>query len=335
MPDMRRVVIVVFDSLQALDAVGPAEVFSQAERLLPGSYAVELAGTGASTTSGLTLAPVTALADCHGRLDTLMVAGGEGVRDAMLDTALVDWVRDAATRSRRVTSVCSGAFVLARAGLLDGRRATTHWESCALLARRFPAVTVEPDRIYVRDGNVATSAGVTAGMDLALALVEEDLGGAVAMDVARRLVLFARRPGGQAQFSVQLRAQALAPGPLRELQAWIVEHIDADLTVAALARHAHMSERTLARVFARDAGMTPAAYVETIRVERARSRIESGHAPLASVARACGFGTPETMRRAFHRRLGVAPADYRTRFDTTTGDHDADRHPHLRAVHGA
>jgi transcriptional regulator GlxA family with amidase domain len=234
-----------------------------------------------------------------------------------------------------VTSVCTGAFVLARAGLLDGRRATTHWDSCALLARRFPLVTVEPDRIFVRDGNVFTSAGVTAGMDLALALVEADHGAEVAMEVARRLVLFARRPGGQAQFSVQLAAEAPRDGALRELQTWIAEHLDGDLSVAALSRHAHMSPRTLARAFSREIGMTPAAYVDAVRVERARALLERGDARLARIARTCGFGTTETMRRAFRRRLGVAPVDYRARFNTTTGDDHADRHPSLRAVHGA
>lgn len=335
MPDVRRVAIVVFEGLQALDAVGPAEVFSQASRLGDPGYAVQLVGRRAACTSGIDLTPVVGFGAARGALDTLMVAGGLGTADAMHDDELVGWVRAAAARSRRVTSVCSGAFVLARAGLLDGRRATTHWDSCALLARRYPAITVEPDPIFVRDGNVYTSAGVTAGMDLALALVEEDMGADVAMEVARRLVLFARRPGGQAQFSVQLAAQAASPGPLRDLQTWIAEHVDADLSVGALAKRAHMSPRTLARAFAREVGMSPGAYVEAVRVEQARSRLESGRPPLASVARACGFGTSETMRRAFHRRLGVAPADYRTRFHTTTGEHDADRHPHLRAVHGA
>lgn len=333
---MRRVVIVVFDRMQLLDAAGPAEVFAQAERVAPGSYSLELAGTGDRASSGLALSDVVAPEACRGPIDTLIAAGGQGVAEAERDTELVDWLRRAAGRSRRVCAVCTGAFLLARAGLLDGRRATTHWDSCALLARRHPAVRVEPDPIYVRDGNVYTSAGVTAGMDLALALVEEDLGPEVALAVARRLVLFARRPGGQSQFSAELAAQAPAPGPLRELQAWIGEQPDADLSVGALARRAHMSERTLARAFARELGTTPAAYVEAVRVERARARLEGTAAPLAAVARACGFGTPETMRRAFHRRLGVSPADYRARFQTTTsGAPDADRHPPLRALHRA
>lgn len=332
---LRRIVIVVYPGLQTLDVVGPLEVFHQAARIVGGAYEVELAGDAATTTSGLTLGPVGSRSACRGPIDTLMVAGGYGVRDAERDRALVEWVRDAAGRSRRVTSVCSGAFVLAAAGLLDGRRATTHWGWCDQLARRFPAVTVDPDPIYVRDGDVWTSAGVTAGMDLSLALVEDDLGAEVALDVARRLVLFARRPGGQAQFSVQLAAQAAAPGPVQELQAWIAENAGADLSVAALARHSHMSARTLARAFSREIGMTPATYVEMVRVEQARARLESGRAPLATIARACGFGTAETMRRAFHRRLGVSPADYRSRFQTDPGAHHADRHPHLRAVHGA
>lgn len=336
MPDVRRIAIVVFEGLQALDAVGPAEVFSQAMRLADTGYEVELVGRQAAMTNGLVLSPVVGLGDARGPLDTLMVAGGQGVGRAQHDAELISWVRAAAARSRRVASVCTGAFILARAGLLDGRRATTHWDSCDLLARRYPAVTVDPDPIFIRDDHVYTSAGVTAGMDLALALVEEDMGAGVAMEVARRLVLFARRPGGQAQFSVQLAAQAASPGPLRDLQAWIAEHPAADLSVPALARRVHMSPRTLARAFAREVGMTPGAYVEALRVEQARSRLESGSASLATVARACGFGTAETMRRAFHRRLGVAPADYRARFrQSTGGHHHADRHPHLRAVHGA
>jgi len=335
MPNVRRVAIVVFEGLQALDAIGPAEVLSQASRLGAPGYEVTLVGHDGTATNGIELSPVVGFGAAGGTLDTLMVAGGQGVGRALHDDELTAWVKAAAARSRRVTSVCTGAFILARAGLLDGRRATTHWDSCALLARRYPAVTVEPDPIFVRDEHVYTSAGVTAGMDLALALVEEDMGSDVAMEVARRLVLFARRPGGQAQFSVQLAAQAAGPGPLRDLQASIAEHPAADLSVPSLARRVHMSPRTLARAFAREIGMTPGAYVEAVRVEQARSRLETGTAPLASIARACGFGTAETMRRAFHRRLGVAPADYRTRFHQPPGDHHADRHPHLRAVHGA
>lgn len=337
MPDVRRIALVVFAQCQVLDVTGPAEVFAQAGRLGGASYDVTLVGRSGVSSGGIALAPVVAPADDRGPLDTLMVAGGRGVEAAEHDAELVAWIREAAGRARRVTSVCTGAFLLARAGLLDGRRATTHWDSCARLARRHPAVRVEADPIFVRDGHIATSAGVTAGMDLALALVEEDCGPEVAMAVARRLVLFARRPGGQAQFSVQLAGQAAAGGLVHDLQAWLAEHLDADLSAPALAARAHVSPRTLARAFARETGMTPAAYVEAARVERARARLEAGHGSLAAIARACGFGTAETMRRAFHRRLGVAPADYRHRFatPTTTGAGHADRHPPLRALHRA
>jgi transcriptional regulator GlxA family with amidase domain len=331
---VRRIAIVVYDGVQVLDVTGPAEVFAQAGDLGGDSYAIELVGRGAQASNGLCLGPVTALPDCSGPLDTLLVAGGRGKGAATRDDELIEWIRLAARRSRRVASVCTGAFLLARAGLLDGRRATTHWGWCAQLARRHPAVTVDPDPIYVRDGDVFTSAGVTAGMDLALALVEDDLGAAAALEVARRLVLFARRPGGQSQFSAELAAQAATHAPVRELQGWISEHLRDDLSVGALAQRAHMSPRNFARTFAREVGMTPGAYVEAVRVERARTRLESGNAPLTTIARDCGFGTAETMRRAFHRRVGVAPADYRDRF-RTGGGHRADRHPDLREAHRA
>jgi transcriptional regulator GlxA family with amidase domain len=227
-------------------------------------------------------------------------------------------VRSAARRSRRVASVCTGAFVLAQAGLLDGRRATTHWEWCDVLAGLYPAVAVERDAIFVVDGSLYTSAGVTAGMDLALALVEEDLGPKVARDVAQQLVIFLRRPGGQSQFSSQLAALPAERAPLRELQAWIPANAGADLSVTALAERAAMSPRNFARAFRRETGMTPAAYVESVRVEQARIALEGSQAPVETIAARCGFGTVETMRRAFHRRLGVGPAAYRSRFQPIT-----------------
>ena len=313
----RRVAIVAFPGVQTLDVTGPAEVFSTASRVAGGAYAVEVVAAEdrpIESSSGLTLTPHRSLERCRARLDTLVVAGGTGVADAAADDALIRWLVAAARRSRRVASVCTGAFLLARAGLLDGRRATTHWSACARLAELHPRVTVEPDPIFVRDGRVYTSAGVTAGMDLALALVEEDLGRRVALEVARWLVLFAKRPGGQSQFSAQLSAQLAEREPLRELQAWIVEHLDDDLSVPALAARACMSERNFARAFRREVGMTPAAYVESVRVDRARTALEATSAPVETVAHQCGFGTVETMRRAFQRRVQVSPADYRSRF---------------------
>jgi len=314
---MRRVVIVVYPGVQTLDVTGPAEVLRAATLMRPSAYDVTVAARdqGPLPTSTVSLMPDERLEDVEsGPIDTLIVAGGTGTRAAEDDERLVDWLREAARRSRRVTSVCTGAFLLAKAGLLDGRRATTHWASCADLAARYPAVTVEPDPIFVRDGNVATSAGVTAGMDLALALVEEDLGRQTALDAARWLVLFLQRPGGQAQFSAQLAAQTADRAPLRELQGWIPDHLDQDLTVPALARRALMSDRNFARAFRRETGLTPGAYVEAARIERARIALETSDLPVEEVARQAGFGTVETMRRAFRRQVGVSPADYRTRF---------------------
>jgi transcriptional regulator GlxA family with amidase domain len=316
MPVMHRAVIVAFPHVQALDVIGPAEVLSAASELAPPGYSVEVIAPepGPLASSSVALHPDKTLDDCRGPIDTLIVAGGAGARAAQYDERLVAWLRDAAWRSRRVTSVCTGAFLLAAAGLLDGRRATTHWAWCNVLAQHYPAVTVEPDPIFVRDGNVITSAGVTAGMDLALALVEEDVGREVALEAARWLVLFLKRPGGQSQFSSQLASQRADREPLRELQGWVADNLERDLSVPALAGRAGMSERNFARAFRRETGLTPAAYVEVVRVERARIALESGDLPVELVAKQVGFGTVETMRRAFRRRLGVAPADYRSRF---------------------
>jgi transcriptional regulator GlxA family with amidase domain len=318
--------MLAFPDAQILDVTGPLEVFAIASRLLaerasadPG-YAVEIVAAEAGPvrmSSGLEIVASRALRDVRGRLDTLLVAGGEGVRRATRDAATLAWIGRTAARSRRVASVCSGAFLLAAAGLLDGRRATTHWRSCEALARHFPAVRVEPDRIYVRDGSVSTSAGVTAGMDLALALVEEDLGGALARDVARMMVIFLRRPGGQSQFSAQLESPLAERPSLRDLQSWIHEHPDADLGVEALSHRMAMSPRHFARVFARELGATPARYVERARVEAARTWLEGSEAGLEEVAAACGFGSAETLRRAFQRQLGVPPSAYRDGFAGT------------------
>jgi transcriptional regulator GlxA family with amidase domain len=314
---MRRVVIAAFPRVQTLDVLGPAEVFGTATQLNGGDgYQVEVVAStaGPLPTSSVALHPDRTLDQCRGPIDTLLVAGGRGVNDAVEAERLVAWLTAAAKRSRRVTSVCTGAFLLAQAGLLDGRRATTHWASCAALSRRHPEVEVESDPIFVRDGNVITSAGVTAGMDLALALVEEDFGRELALETARWLVLFLKRPGGQAQFSAQLAAQMADREPLRELQQWLPDHLGEDLSVPALARRACMSERNFARAFRDETGMTPAAYVETARVESARIALETGDLPVEAVARQAGFGTVETMRRAFRRRVGVSPAGYRGRF---------------------
>jgi transcriptional regulator GlxA family with amidase domain len=251
------------------------------------------------------------------RHDTLVVAGGSRARAAVKDPGIVDWVARASRCAQRTVSVCTGPYLLAAAGLLDDRKATTHWAHCEDLARSYTRVHVDPAPVFVNDGAAWTSAGVTAGIDLALALVEEDLGPEVALGVARELVVFLKRPGGQSRFSSALAAQQAARPELRDLQAWIAGHRDQELTVPALAERALMSERSFARAFPREIGQTPAAYVEAVRIERARDLLEDGTRSLEAVAQATGFGRAEVLRRTFHRRVGVSPAEYRDRFQKT------------------
>ncbi len=317
-PTTRDVLLVVFPGLQGLDLLGPLEVFADAnDELERGAYRLTVAAVTAGevrTSSGVGIIADAALADIAGPVDTLLVVGGDGTYEAYGDGRLRAEVQRLAAGARRVTSVCSGAFVLAGAGLLDGRRATTHWRVCDLLASTFPAVSVEPDPIFVQDGNVYTSAGVTAGMDLALALVEEDHGRDLALSIARRLVLFLRRPGNQSQFSAQLSAQLAERDGLREAQRHVVEHPGRDCSVAALARVATMSERNFTRCFTAEVGVTPARYVERVRVETARRLLEDTDDGVEAIAAACGFGTAETMRRTFLRLLHTNPTEYRRRF---------------------
>ncbi|MEU5113556.1 GlxA family transcriptional regulator [Streptomyces longwoodensis] len=310
----RTVLLVLFDGVQSLDVTGPLEVFAGAERQTPGTYRIRTAsldGAPVRTSSGLTLVPdgsLTGARDPH----TLLVPGGEGTRAP--DPELTAWLRAHGPRARRLVSVCTGAILLAGAGLLDGRRVTTHWSHCAKLARDHPSVTVEPDPVYVRDGHVSTSAGVTAGIDLALALVEEDLDRDTALTVARHLVVFLRRPGNQAQFSAQLAAQTARRDPLREVQRWITEHPADDLSVEALAARARLSPRHFARAFRDETGTTPGRYVDRVRLEHARRLLEDTADGVEEISRASGYGTPEAMRRAFVKALGTPPAEYRRRF---------------------
>ncbi|MFI6934806.1 GlxA family transcriptional regulator [Streptomyces sp. NPDC050287] len=310
----RTVLLVLFDGVQSLDVTGPLEVFAGAEKHTPGTYRIRTASldrAAVRTSSGLTLVPdepLTAAPDPH----TLLVPGGQGTRTP--DPRLTDWLREHGPRAQRLVSVCTGAILLARAGLLDGLRATTHWAYCDKLSRDHPAVEVDPDPIYVRDGRVSTSAGVTSGIDLALALVEEDLGRHVALAIARHLVVFLRRPGNQAQFSAQLAAQTAHREPLREVQRWITEHPAADLSIESLAERASLSPRHFARAFRAETGMTPGRYVDHVRLEHARRLLEDTSDGVEEVSRSSGYGTPEAMRRAFVRALGTAPAEYRRRF---------------------
>ena len=317
----RRIAFLVYDGVQSLDLSGPLEVFGATNRHCARAgasppYATEIiAPTGGVVTgaSGLRLVADRSCREFRGPVDTLIVAGGDA-RALMRDRAILRWLVRASGRARRLASVCTGAFLLAEAGLLDGRRATTHWAWVAELTRRYPRVTVEADAIFVRAGQVYTSAGVTAGIDLALALVEDDLGHEVALAVARQLVVFLKRPGGQSQFSSELAAQTVAPGPLKGLPEWIVANLRAELSVEALAGRVAMSPRHFARVFRDETGVTPAKFVEAARLDAARRCLEDDSLGLEQVAARCGFGSAEQMRRAFQRHLKVVPIDYRKRF---------------------
>ena len=330
---MRSLLIVLFDGVQSLDVTGPLEVFHGANRWCDArgaapAYAITTASLGGKTvctSSGLGLVPSADLDSVSGPPDLLLVPGGAGARRR--DPDLVAWLREHAGTALAdepaavvgLASVCTGAFLLAAAGLLNGRKVTTHWGHCAALAGQYPDVTVDPDPIFVKDGGLATSAGVTAGIDLALALVEHDLGREAALSIARALVVFLRRPGSQSQFSAQLSAQLADRQPLREVQQWIADHPAADLSVDALAGRASLSPRQFARAFAAETGMPPGRYVDRARLEAARRHLEDTAQGVEEAARACGYGTPEAMRRAFVKALGVSPAEYRRRFRPKAG----------------
>jgi transcriptional regulator GlxA family with amidase domain len=314
----RSVVVVTFDDFQMLDVAGPVEVLHDSSLLgATPPYRVTLAsidGRPVTSSSRMTLAVDVSLADFHPTaIDTLIIAGGFGVDAAAADPAMLTAVRHLAAHSRRIASVCTGALLLGAAGLLDGHRATTHWAACDLLGSRHRDVEVEPDQIFVRDRDRWTSAGVTAGMDLALAFVEDDHGPELARQTAAWLVMYLQRSGGQSQFSPHLRAQTAERPAIRELQDWLPDHLAEDLTVASLARRAAMSERTFARTFRAETGQTPAAHVEDLRVEAARRLLETTELTVAAVAASVGLG-PETLHRVFRRRIGTTPDRYRRHF---------------------
>lgn len=321
MTDMpRRIDILAFPDVQLLDVSGPLQVFASANELSLASgdhapYAARMVAATAGeiqSTAGLGLF-AQPLPAADQKTDTLIIAGGRGVHAASKDAAQVAWVRERASQCRRVASVCTGAFLLAAAGLLDERRAVTHWAHCEQLGHRYPSVRVDPAPIFIRDGSVWTSAGVTAGIDLALALVEDDLGRALALDVARELVVFLKRPGGQAQFSATLSLQK-AGERFGDLHAWIAENMAADLSISTLAQRAGMSERSFVRHYRAQTGITPARAIDQLRLEAARRLLGDTSFPVKRVAARCGFGSEETMRRSFLRSTGVTPQAYRERF---------------------
>ncbi|MFK7896125.1 MAG: GlxA family transcriptional regulator [Myxococcota bacterium] len=318
----RRVAMICFPDVQLLDVFGPLEVLAAAtdaerEAKVGAGYDLALVGPKVGPIKGSSGLTIMADEDWSSRpeaIDTLIVAGGVGVYAAAQDPALLDYLHWAAPRARRICSVCTGAGILAAAGLLAGRRVTTHWAYADLLAETFPEVEVDPDPIFLRDGPYWTSAGVTAGLDLALALVEEDSSRDLALKVSRRMVFFLKRPGGQSQFSAQLSGQLADRDPLRDLQAEIVERPDGDHSVEAMAARVGMSPRHFARVFRAEVGQPPGRFVECVRVEAARRALEESAHSVDEIAASSGFGTAETMRRAFLRQMNVGPAAYRERF---------------------
>lgn len=319
----RRVVMVVYPDAHILDVVGPLEVLTGAKLFLPEGtepYDVHVVAHEAgkvATTSGLTIEADQSFADAAretGAIDTLMIAGGHGTVQALDDKVLLEYVSLAANRASRVVSICTGAMILAEVGLLNGKRATTHWWWCPILSQRYPDVQVEADAIYVRDGNIWTSAGVTTGMDLALSLVEMDWGHDVALQVARYNVMYMMRPGGQSQFSAHLLAQKAEDPVINDTLAYVIGHLKDALTVTALAARVAMSKRTFARKFKDETGMTPAAYVEAARVQAARVELEQSDVGIEQIALKTGFQNAERMRRAFQRHVGVSASDYRERF---------------------
>ncbi|MEO8499673.1 MAG: GlxA family transcriptional regulator [Vicinamibacteria bacterium] len=316
----RRVAYIGYDGVNALDLVGSSEVFASAlleegADLRPG-YAVTLLGAGGrsfTTESGLVMRPHHSL-DTAMEIDTLIVPGGQGLRAPKINARVVKWIKDHAPRIRRIASVCTGIYGLAPTGLLDGRRVTTHWRFVRDVAERFPDLKVEPNALYIKDGSFYTSAGVTAGIDLALAMVEEDHGAEVALRAAREMVVYLKRSGGQEQYSEPLQFQVESTDPIAAIGVFIRGHLKQDLSVEALSRRASLCPRQFTRRFQRAFRQTPAAFVEDLRLGEARQRLASSRAPIESVAASVGFSSADSFRRAFERRFGLPPTTYRRRF---------------------
>ncbi|MBR1120953.1 GlxA family transcriptional regulator [Bradyrhizobium lablabi] len=318
----QKVGIVIHEGVQALDVAGPVDVFAEANGYVAGDAQYETVLIAADrkpvrASNGMQMMADLSFEEAAGGFDMLFVAGGPALPDADPDPRFTEWLREAPWRASIYGSICTGAFALGHAGLLDDKRATTHWQNAARLAARFPKARVEPDLIYVRDGRLVTSAGVTAGIDLALALVGERHGPAVAVAVAKRLVVVAQRQGGQSQFSPYLTAPADPASPIARIQDHVMAHIGSRHTLQSLAETVGMSTRNLARHFVRETGITPHEFVERARVDAARMRLESSDMPLKAVAYDCGFGTTDRMRIVFSERLGVTPAQYRASFRRT------------------
>jgi transcriptional regulator GlxA family with amidase domain len=318
----KRIAIFGYEGASALDITGPAEVFAVANQHSKTSsppYRIDIMGARATfftTESGVSIQ--SSLAEVGAKFDTVLIPGGAGLRDTSVRADAVDWIMKHQRRTRRIVSVCTGIYALAGTGLLDGRRATTHWRFAADVARLFPTVTVEPDAIFIRDGRFYTSAGITAGIDLALALVEEDLGSGVALAVARELVVYLRRPGSQRQYSEPLRFQTRAIGRFADLSAWISTHLSSDLSCNALASRARVCRRHFTRLFKATHGVGPAQFVEHLRMDEAARLLASGSRSMEAVAKTVGYMNVDVFRRAFERHFVLAPSVYRNRFASIT-----------------
>lgn len=321
---LRKIGVVVYDGCEILDATAPVEAFEMANRTLA-ELGAELLGYSTillaehsgpiTTSSGLRLV-ADSWQEFGDGIDTLVFVGSPDtpLRHALANNSLIQWLKNTAPRVRRTVSICTGAFILAEAGLLDGRRATTHWMNTEQLAKDYPLIQVEPDSIFVKDGGVATSAGATAGLDLALSLIEDDFGKKLALTVARRLVLYLKRPGGQTQFSTHLRAQMVTGGSLSKILTWLENNSHLKTTVENLAIRAGMSPRNFARTFLRETGTTPAKYIDLIRLEHAIRLLEDTRQPIATIAVECGYSSTEHLRRVFQKHVGISPYAYRERF---------------------
>ncbi len=321
----RKIAILVFDDVELLDIAGPHDVFATAAALseaTPSIYDVVTVAPKAGmvkSSSGLPFQPGLELSSLRAA-DTFLIAGGAGIHALCEDQRMIAWLKRSAPKFRRLGSICTGAFLLAAAGMLEGRRAVTHWNWCDRLSARHPQTEVERDPIFINDKGVWSSAGVTAGIDMALAMIEEDHGAKLALRTAQELVVFRKRPGGQSQFGADLALKAALSPPLDGLRDWMLGHLDADLSVTALAARAGMSPRNFARLFHKTARLSPAKFVELARLEAARRRLEASADGIERVAAQCGFASADVMARAMTRRLGVTPGDYRRRFNSTWHD---------------